>query len=347
MTSKASDKAKKILKIAANALLYLFLALCVAALLISMFSKRDKTGCVTLFGNRQMRLVESPSMAANPQTDVSNYKIKSIPVNSMVFIATVPQAEPQRSEFFDGLQIGDVITFRYTYATQETITHRLVDKVAVDGGYLLYLRGDNPTGDATSPSDGETQVIDTTQNPDTAINYVIGKVTGKSVALGALVSVVKKPVGLALFVIVPCAIIAVVEIVRIANVLSARKRDKVAQESAAIADKAQQQQAELELLRQRLSQLEQQAATSAFTAPPDSASEHNVAQQPTSAAERDPAADICSTTATAGSSEPTTSASAFFTGATSGPQPTQSTPQPRHNSTSVQSEGAFDGTSEQ
>lgn len=257
MAPQTTEKIKKVVKIVVNVILYVFLALCIAALLITAFSKRDKTGCVTIFG-MQMRVVETPSMAANPQTDVSQYKIKSIPVNSMVFIRTVPEEEPARSEFFDELEVGDVLTFRYTYATQETITHRLIEKVPIEGGYLLYLRGDNPNGTEDSASSGDTQVINTTESVETATNYVIGKVTGKNLILGTIVAIVKKPVGLALFIIVPCAIIAVIEIVRIANVLSARKREKVAAENAMMADRAMHQEEELEMLRQRLSQLERQ-----------------------------------------------------------------------------------------
>ena len=65
--------------------MFIFLALCIAAVILTVFSKKDSDGASEIFGY-QMRLVVTDSMGASEHTDVSNYKIKSIPVNSMVFI---------------------------------------------------------------------------------------------------------------------------------------------------------------------------------------------------------------------------------------------------------------------
>ena len=68
-----------------------------------------------------------------------------------------------------------------------------------------------------------TQVIDTSATD--SLNYVIGKVTGKSVALGYVITAVQSPWGIIFIVIVPCLIIIVFEIIRIVGIFSQKKKD--------------------------------------------------------------------------------------------------------------------------
>ncbi len=250
MTEPVRKKANKVLGIILNVVLYLFMALCVVTLLVSTLSKKSD-GAVTLFGKMQMRIVVSPSMEKSDATDVSQYEIRSIPVKSMVFIRTVPEDEQGRKEFFDDLQVGDVLTFRYVYTQQETITHRLVDKQKNGDGYFLYLKGDNVAEGASA----DTQVIDTTDA--FGVNYVIGKVTGQSRVLGFIVYALQQPLGMALIVIVPCAAIAVAEAIKIGNVLAARKRERVEAENKRVLEQSEAREREIELLKQQLSALEQ------------------------------------------------------------------------------------------
>lgn len=70
------------------------MAVCLVMLVMSFFARRSD-GAVTLFGNLQLRIVLSPSMAKSDQTDVSQYEIKSIPAKSMVFVKTVPEDETE------------------------------------------------------------------------------------------------------------------------------------------------------------------------------------------------------------------------------------------------------------
>ena len=76
-------KMKRMGKIALDVLLYTFLVLCIVAVFVTVSSKRDADGAAELFGY-QMRVVTSDSMAESEFTDVSAYKIKDIPVRSMV-----------------------------------------------------------------------------------------------------------------------------------------------------------------------------------------------------------------------------------------------------------------------
>ncbi len=252
MTDKAKSRAraKKALRIILNVLVYLFFALCMVALIISVTAKKDSDGTVNLFG-AQMRIVMSPSMEKCDQTDVSGYKIKDIPVKSMVFIKTVPDNAEEAERWYADLKVGDVLTFKYVYTRQEVITHRIVEITPKEtGGYIIKLEGDNKNSDSNTL----TQEIDTS-NADSP-NYVIGKVTGVSRFLGLLITAVKSPVGIVCIIIIPCAIIVILEVIRIVEVM---KGDKKKKERAEQAKKDE----ELEALKQRLAELEQSKSENA------------------------------------------------------------------------------------
>lgn len=237
------EKLKKIGNIALNVLTYVFIVLCIVAVLFTIFSKKDIDGAAEIFGY-QMRIVETDSMAKCELTDVSDYDIKSIPRGSLIFIKLMPDDDEKADEWYASIKEGDVLTFRYVYTSQVTITHRVssIEKKS-DGGYLINLEGDNKNLD----TDTLTQTIDTSIPDNT--NYVLGKVTGQSVLLGFIFSLLKSTAGIILIVIVPCLIIIVLEVMKIVETLSADKKAKRAEE-----DKKKDE--ELEALRRRLNELE-------------------------------------------------------------------------------------------
>ncbi len=234
---------KKIGGVVANVLLYTFLALCVFAVIITAFSKKDADGAANLFGY-QMRVVTSDSMAQCNLTDVSGYEIKSIPLNSMIFVELVPEDEEAADKWYSQLKVGDVLTFRYVYTNQVTITHRIsyIGEKST-GGYVIELVGDNKS----SETGLLTQVIDTsnTNSP----NYVIGKVRTQAYFPGLLVSLLKKPVGMILIVMLPCFIIILLEVLKIVGIYNAEKRKREQ-------EKTEKQDDELRELRRRLAELE-------------------------------------------------------------------------------------------
>ncbi len=246
---KEKTKVQKIFSIALNVLTYLFFAICIFSLVISVASKKDQDGAANIFG-KQARIVVSNSMEKCAQTDVSGYKIKDIPVKSMIFIDLVPENEEEAEEWFADLKKGDVLTFRYVYVKQETITHRISkDPVKnANGGYTITLEGDNKNSDGNTL----TQVIDTSKR-DTSTNYIIGKVTGKSHFIGLLITAVKSPAGIVGILIVPCLIIMGFEIFRIVSVCTEKKREEERK-------KNEQRDNELEDLKKQLAALQQSAA---------------------------------------------------------------------------------------
>ena len=241
-------KVKKILSKIGTVLLYLFMALCLAAVLMTIFSKRSEDGAVNLFGY-EMRVVLSGSMEKNDETDVSGYKIKSIPVKSLVVTEKVPEDDEKANEWYGKLEVGDVLTFRYLTTSQETITHRITAIEKLTYGYMITLHGDNVTQDET----GQVIYTDDRMNPQPA-NYVLGKVVHVSAALGKIVYIMQQPVGIALVVMVPAAIIIILQVVRIVSVLGEEKRKKI---EARETEKSN----EIELLKKRLADLEQQKDT--------------------------------------------------------------------------------------
>ena len=237
-------KIKKIGNIVLNVLLYVFLTICIASVFITVLSKRDSDGAAEIFGY-QMRVVTSDSMSKCEHTDVSDFQIKDIPIRSMVFVKVMPSDPAEADAFYRSLKVGDVLTFRYVYTTQVTITHRITSITEKEtGGFLIELAGDNK-----SSEDGQLiQIIDTSIPNNT--NYVIGKVTGQAKLLGAAMSFLMQPLGIVLVIIVPCFIIILLEVLKIVRVLGADKKKREQEEK-------EQKESELEELRRKLALLEQ------------------------------------------------------------------------------------------
>lgn len=246
-------KMKKTGKIILDTLQYFFLVLCILSVIITLSSNRDQDGAAEVFGY-QMRVVASDSMAKCELTDVSDFEIKDIPLRSMVFVKVIPDDPAEAEAFYRDLEVGDVLTFRYVYTTQVTITHRITSIEEKDtGGFIIRLAGDNKNSE-----DGQLeQVIDTSVPNNT--NYVIGKVTGQSKLFGFVMSFLMQKIAIVLIIIVPCAAIILFEILKITKVLGADKKEREREER-------EQQERELNELRRKLAELEKQRAGQAAAA---------------------------------------------------------------------------------
>ena len=199
MNKTIVKRISNIISIVFTVLIVLFTATIVY---FTFFGQKDEDGTTIIF-DKQVRIVTTNSMAKSELTDLSEYDIKSIPVNSIVFIELVPSDKNEAYEWYDGLEVGDVLTFKYVYDSQVVITHRLIKKEKMnDGNFKLYLEGDNKNSNVNLL----TQVIDTS-TPETG-NYVIGKVTGKSLIIGYILTLLKNPKTL-IFVIILLVIIIV------------------------------------------------------------------------------------------------------------------------------------------
>ena len=234
---------KKIGDVLINVVLYVFIAICILALVLAIFSKKDSDGAAEIFGY-QMRVVVSDSMAKCEYTDVSDFDIKSIPIRSMIFVEVMPDDPAEADEWYRSLEPGDVLTFRYVYTTQETITHRIVSKEEKNtGGFIIELAGDNKTTE-----EGQLKQIIDTSIPNN-MNYVIGKVVGQAYIFGVIMSFLMQPLGIILAIIIPCLVIVILEVIKIVMVLTSGKRQKEKQAR-------EEQEKELEALRQQIAELQ-------------------------------------------------------------------------------------------
>ncbi len=230
---------KVILKVIGYVFAGIIAALAIFSISITIASKKDSDGTATVF-NHQLRFVKSSSMEKNEYVDVSKYKIKDIPVKSCVFIETVPVDDAKAKEWYSSLEVGDVLTFKYVYTKQETITHRIIDIKPNESneGYTITLQGDNRASDEGV----STQTINTSLTNSS--NYVIGKVVGQSYALGLFIYAIKTPVGIVCIFIIPCTLIIVWEIIRIVRAFSSERKEKalaVGQEKDAEIEKLKKQ----------------------------------------------------------------------------------------------------------
>lgn len=272
-TNCRSGALKKTLKIIGEVLLYFFVAVALFVLIVTIISKKDDDGTATVFGY-QLRFVQSNSMDKNENTDDSEFKIKSFPVGTCVFVQVIPDADDddpeslqRRDEWLQKLQPGDVLTFKhYASGKQETVTHRILSIDKNNGGYTIVLRGDNVT-ETTS-----TQEVDTSATG--SYTYIIGKVTATSYLLGQLVWAFKQWWGIVCFIMVPCLVIIIFEVLRLSSVFGAEKKERIKAEQQRQAD-------EIEELRRKLAALqgaEVGGATADFEVENESAGSENVAE---------------------------------------------------------------------
>ena len=249
----------KKLKVVLDVLMYVFIALCVVLVIFTITAKKSD-GAINVFGY-QARIVLSESMEKCDETNLKDYKIKDIPLKSMVFIELVPEDESQAKDWYESLQVGDVLTFRYKYDRQETITHRIIEKNEnldkdgkPNGWYTFVLKGDNKAlaeDPNASAADTGTQTINTEIE---SANYIVGKVTGQSRFLGFIAYALKQPICIALIVIVPCLIIMTLEVIKIVGVLNEDKKKKQIEEKES-------QQNEIEELKKQLAELQKNVQT--------------------------------------------------------------------------------------
>lgn len=276
---KGKSKVKKIFNVIGNIVTYLFIAICVLAVIATISAKKSPDGGMNMFGY-QMRVVVSQSMEWPQGTtfeklgleteedskikSLNDLAIKAIPLRSMVFVSVVPQEKQQADLWYSNLRVGDVLTFQYgeygkINGQLPIITHRITKIQALTtGGYRIELKGDNKgltTETQTSTADTSTQVIYTS---DGGVNYVIGKVVGQSHLLGSIITIVQKPVGIVCIVIVPCVIIIILEIIKMSSMISGEKKKKLQEERELQQAEKERQDNEIELLKQQLAALQNQ-----------------------------------------------------------------------------------------
>ena len=170
-----------------SAILVILAALSAIAIAITINAPRTEDGASRVFGH-ELRLVQTNSMRDSGDVDTSNYKIKSFKENTLVATERVPEDEAEAAKWYANIAVGDVLTFRYLYDRETTITHRVTSITPKEdgSGYIIELSGDNKDSDQSQLY----QTIDTSMTDSS--NYIMGKVVWKSHFFGVLVSGIQR-----------------------------------------------------------------------------------------------------------------------------------------------------------
>ncbi len=217
---------KKVLDI----IYYIFLGIFLLLAIVSVTS-RITNGKI---GNTQFLVVASSSMDGEKQED---YSIKTIPVKSLIAIDLVKDGKEE--DFYSQLKKGDVLTFNYVSLNNVTITHRIISDPVKDssGVYKFELRGD-------AVEESEIQTV----YSDGRTGEILGKVTYVSLPLGQIYFFIASKLGTMLLVVLPCSLIAIIEICRIIRLVS-EQRNKKKEEKERVENEAKDKEIE-ELKRQ-------------------------------------------------------------------------------------------------
>lgn len=169
-------------------LIILLLSFSLFVLAFVLFTPKSEDGATRLLGH-ELLLVTTNSMENTGDVDTSNFEIKSFRKNTLISIERVPEDEKQAAAWYDNVKVGDVLTFRYVYDRQMTITHRVISKVENGkGGYIIELSGDNKNAEVARLN----QTIDTSDTE--SFNYVMGKVVWTSQVLGSVVGACQRAI---------------------------------------------------------------------------------------------------------------------------------------------------------
>jgi len=177
---------KKTWKLVGNIVFWVVLALVVVYSAVALFSEKDEN--MTTFLGASALTVETDSME------------DTFYAGDLIFIKTTFNAED--------LNVDDVVTYRVTEITSDGTrqyynTHRITD-IATDR-VLFYTKGDNSPADA---------------NPITA-NDIVGVWTGTHLrGMGTFINFLKSSIGFLLFIVLPCLVFLIYEVVRFTKVYS-------------------------------------------------------------------------------------------------------------------------------
>ncbi len=214
--------AKKTLSVISGVLIALFLLLAALSLAITIFYSAKGEDAV-LFGC-QFRIVLTGSM--EPEIGAGD-------------LVAVRVAERDGAEFYEELEVGDVVTFYWRGASDKDeyiVTHRITEIKKTSTGFEYTLKGDAVESD--------------TQTVTSASGDIIGKVTWHSAALGAFVRFIRSKAGIVCCMILPALLVAALESWHIAGLVREGRREK--RENAAARDK------EIETLKREIEELKKE-----------------------------------------------------------------------------------------
>ena len=229
-TKKKRSVGSIVREVVVDVIIAIFVLFAVLNIYLAIATKRNNAA--NLFG-KQARLVLTGSMSP------------TIPTDSLVVVDT----DGNHKDY----EVGDILTFRYDLYGDLPTTHRVIKKETQDDGMVYYtLKGDNPAASGT-------QYVPYTD--------VIGKVTFHSLWMGKVVTFSKGVGGWSCFVLVPCSLVIGYETIRIVKIVRSSKKEKEATDNTKEETDPNDKNQEIEALRKRVTELEEQKQAKKETQP--------------------------------------------------------------------------------
>lgn len=218
MEKTKQNKAKKIIGIIVNVILWVFVAFSVVVTVVAVSASANKKNVPTI-GGRCYLSVLSDSMNASKPEGVAADKPKGFKKGDMIIGKYIAEDEAAIAN----LGVGDVITFEYDLnndgvtSSGEYNTHRIVEIVRGEDGKINYFK---TQGDNFEYSRGQTE--------DVYANKIIALYTGKKMGgLGGVLTGLSSPLGFGLCIVLPLAAFFAYEVfVFVKTVLAVKNEGK-------------------------------------------------------------------------------------------------------------------------
>ncbi len=215
MENQKTGKAKKVIGIIVNVLLWLFVIFAVAVTVIAVSANTNKKNVPTIGGKCYLTVL-SDSMNADKPAGVASDKPSGFKKNDLIIGKYIADNESEINK----LEVGDVITFEYDInrdgkiSAGEYNTHRIVE-VVKDGDSVKYYR---TQGDNYEYSKGGTEEV--------YASRIIAVYTGKKIGgIGAVFTGLRKPVVFGLCIVLPLAAFFVYELIIFIKTVVSVKND--------------------------------------------------------------------------------------------------------------------------
>lgn len=207
-----NSKAKKIISIVLNTLVWVFLVFAILVTIVTFASQNTKDGVPSVFG-KSIVSIQSDSMKSDSKD--------SFKEGDLIIIEKI--TETQALE----LKEGDIITYRAPIdidkdgQTGDINTHRIVRVRKTDGGIVYFTtKGDNPV---MNPNEDSYELRYTD---------VIGVYHGsKVVGLGAVLDFLRSSVGFFLIIVLPMTLFFLYEVYNLVKIIMAHKVSKAKAEA--------------------------------------------------------------------------------------------------------------------
>jgi signal peptidase I len=202
-----NSKAKKIVSIVLNALVWVFLVFAILVTIVTFASQNAKDGVPSVFG-KSIVSIQSDSMKSD--------KKESFKTGDLIIIEKVSATQALE------LKEGDIITYRAPIdidkdgKTGDINTHRIV-RVRVDDGGIVWFttKGDNP------------QMNPNEDNYELRYTDVIGVYDGNKLAgIGGVLDFLRSSLGFFLIIVLPMALFFFYEVYNLIKLIMAHKISK-------------------------------------------------------------------------------------------------------------------------